>query len=391
MEGSHSGQLHEFRKLEEAIPSQVQILYPPHLIINMKIRPINQAEQKAFDAVVGHPLQSFEWGEFREKTGIKVIRRGFFDKEKLISGFQLTIHQIPHTPFTIGYLPKGELPTKEILEELKKIGREEMCIFIQLEPNVIRNQESGIRNQGEENSKLDLPAGKAGIGNWKLRPAAHPLFTKYNFVLDLTQSEEELLKNMHQKARYNIKVATKNGVEVVEDNSDKAFEEYLKLTKETTERQKFFAHTESYHKLMWTALKGEKNLDKNKLSAHLMTAKYKGKFLTTWILFVFKDTLYYPYGASSSENREVMSSNLVMWEAIRYGRKLGLKKFDMWGAMGKDPDKKDPWYGFHSFKEKYGPEHVEYIGSYDLVINPVLYNFYKVADKIRWLMLRLKK
>ena len=29
MEGSHSGQLHEFRKLEGVIPTQVQILYPP--------------------------------------------------------------------------------------------------------------------------------------------------------------------------------------------------------------------------------------------------------------------------------------------------------------------------------------------------------------------------
>jgi hypothetical protein len=28
-EGSHSGQLHEFRKLEGVIPTQVQILYPP--------------------------------------------------------------------------------------------------------------------------------------------------------------------------------------------------------------------------------------------------------------------------------------------------------------------------------------------------------------------------
>ncbi len=28
--GSHSGQLHEFRKLEGVIPSQVQILHPPH-------------------------------------------------------------------------------------------------------------------------------------------------------------------------------------------------------------------------------------------------------------------------------------------------------------------------------------------------------------------------
>lgn len=118
-------------------------------------------------------------------------------------------------------------------------------------------------------------------------------------------------------------------------------------------------------------------------------AKYRGKILTAWVLFVFKDTLYYPYGASSSENREVMASNLIMWEAILFGKKLGLKKFDMWGALGPGPDPKDPWFGFHNFKEKYGPGHVEFIGSYDLVINPLLYQGYKLADKLRWFYLKL--
>ncbi len=345
----------------------------------MTIRPIISSDKKQFDAGVSHPLQAYEWGEFRERTGVKVVRRGFYKDNKLASGFQLTIHKIPHTPFTIGYLPKGNLPTRELLVELKKIGKEEKCILIQLEPNVVRIKNLHSASSGQEEVRIK-----------GLVEAAHPLFTRFNFVLDITKSEEELLKNMHQKARYNIKVAQKNGVEVIEDNSEKAFEAYLELTKETTERQKFYAHTQGYHKKMWETLKSE-SLDKNKLSAHLLTAKYKNKVLTAWILFVFKDTLYYPYGASSSENREVMSSNLEMWEAIRYGKKLGLKKFDMWGAMGPDPDKKDPWYGFHSFKEKYGPDHVEYVGSYDLVINPALYQLYKVADKIRWIMLRLKK
>ena len=80
-----------------------------------------------------------------------------------------------------------------------------------------------------------------------------------------------------------------------------------------------------------------------------------------------------------------------MWEGIKFGKKLGLKKFDMWGAMGPSPDTKDPWYGFHSFKEKYGPEHVEFIGGYDLVINPILYQAYKIADKLRWLILKFSK
>jgi lipid II:glycine glycyltransferase (peptidoglycan interpeptide bridge formation enzyme) len=318
-----------------------------------------------------HPLQSIEWGEFRKKTGVKVIRS---------NGLQLTIHSIPYIPWTVGYFPKGPMPTKEMIDGLKEIGKKNKCIFIQLEPNIIANEDLKLK-----------------INNLKLFPAAHPLFTKYTFILDLTKSEEELLKAMHPKTRYNIRIAQKHNVQIIEDNSESAFEEYLKLTDETTKRQKFYAHTEKYHRLMWETLKCQNsNLktqisDTDKLSAHLFLAKYNHKTLAAWILFVYKDALYYPYGSSSNENREVMASNLMMWEAIKFGKKLGLKKFDMWGALGNNSDKNDPWYGFHRFKEGYGPEHIEFAGSFDLVIDPILYGFYIVLDKLRWAYLRIKK
>lgn len=322
-----------------------------------------------------HPLQTYQWADFREKTGIKVIR----------DSFVITIHKIPKTPFNIGYFPKGQKPTKEMIDKLKEIGRRERCIFIQLEPNVISSPQL--------TSKLTsrFPS---------LIPSFHPLFTKYTFILDLTKSEEELLKYMHPKTRYNIKVAQKHGVKVVEDNSDQAFEQYLKLTKETTNRQGFFAHTEKYHRLMWSTLKPKtKNHEPltNNFTAHLLTAKFRPPnsdvrplTLIAWIVFVFKDTLYYPYGASSSEHREVMASNLMMWEVVKFGKKLGLKKFDMWGALGPNPNPKDPWYGFHKFKQGYAGKLIEFVGSYDLVINPFLYKIYKIADKIRWLILRFR-
>ncbi|HZE87084.1 MAG TPA: peptidoglycan bridge formation glycyltransferase FemA/FemB family protein [Methylomirabilota bacterium] len=353
----------------------------------MTTQAITSEEKKDFDAVVQHPLQTYGWGEFREKTGVKVIRRGLFENNKLISGFQLTIHKIPKMPWTIGYLPKGEEPTKEVLEELKKIGEEEKSIFIQLEPNIPVISSDSKKSLGDLSAISRLR--ENSLKKVNLVPAAHPLFTKYTFVLDLTKSEEELLKNMHPKARYNNKVAQKHNVEIIEDNSDHAFEEYLRLTKETTTRQKFYAHTEKYHRLQWQTLPHK--LTKDQLSSHLLVAKYNGEILTAWILFVFKDQLYYPYGASASVHREVMASNLMMWEAIRFGKKLGLKRFDMWGALGPNADIKDPWYGFHSFKQRYGPAHVEFVGSYDLVINPILYEGYKFADKLRWFMLKLKK
>lgn len=308
-----------------------------------------------------HPLQSNQWGEFRKKTKIKVIN---------VKGIILTIHPIPHTNFNIGYAPKGPEINQKMLDELFEIGKKENCIFIQLEPNIKKTNK---------------------IYNFKnLVYSARPLFTKYTFILDLTKPDEEILKNMHPKTRYNIRLAEKKGVRIIEDNSDKSFEEYLRLTKETTKRQKFYAHNENYHKLMWQTLKQVGSIDKNKLSAHLLRAVYENETLAAWILFVYKDKLYYPYGASSNKYREVMASNLIMWEAIRFGKKLGLKEFDMWGALGPNPDKNDSWYGFHKFKEGYGAKHVEFIGSYDLIINRKIYLAYKLLNQVRWFILKFK-
>lgn len=330
---------------------------------------IDSLKRKEYNLKVLHPLQSFEWGEFRRETGLKVIRRAIVIENKLKDPFTLTLHKIPHTKFTIGYLPKGPLPNSNLLAELKEIGKENNCVFIQIEPNIkAGNLESRVKSS--------------------LINSFHPLFTKYTFVLDLTKPEDNLLKGMHHKTRYNIKLSEKKGVVVENNNSEKAFQDYLDLTEETTKRQRFFAHTNAYHRKMWEVL-SKKNRDE--LSAHLLTAKYNGETLVAWVVFIFKDTLYYPYGASSSKYRNFMASNLMMWEAIKFGKKMGLKRFDMWGALSKNPNTKDSWYGFHKFKEGYGPEHVEFVGSFDLVINKNLYNLYKVVDKTRWAILKTKQ
>lgn len=312
------------------------------------------AVKSSQDKLAAHPLQSWAWGEFRRKTGVEVCR--------LSPGWQLTFHKLPFLPWTIGYFPKGPLPSKSMIDKLIKLGKEKRAIFIQLEPNVLRNTKYKIQNTG-------------------LVPSHHPLFTKYTFILDLTKSEDELLKSFHPKTRYNIHLAEKYAVIVKEDNSPKAFQQYLKLTLETTGRQKFYAHSPKYHQLMWQEMSASG-------IAHLFTATYKEATLAAWIVFGWKDTVYYPYGASSREHREVMAPNLMLWEIARWAKRQGYKYFDLWGALGPNPDPKDPWYGFHRFKEGYRPKLVEFVGSWDLVINPILYKIYTYFDTIRWKILK---
>lgn len=328
----------------------------------MIYREVYADEKEAFNTIIHHPLQSWQWGEFREKTKVKVLRLGLYDKTSLKKGFQITFHPLPKSNYVIGYLPKCDLPAQEDIEALKKIAFDKNCLFIKLEPQATTGKEILLN--------LGLVYGK-------------PLFTKYTFELDLNQNEETLMANLKPKTRYNIKVAQKNNVQVSEDNSLAAFQEYLKLTFTTTKRQKFYAHDENYHQLMWQTLFPAG-------IAHLLKATYQGKTLVSWILFAFHKILYYPYGASSRENKEVMASNLMMWEAIRFGKRLGCQKFDMWGSLGPNPDPKDSWYGFHRFKEGYNPKLKEFIGTFDLVINQPLYKFYTMLDNLRWQWLKLK-
>src|SRR4030042_5834803 len=197
------------------------------------------------------------------------------------------------------------------------------------------------------------------------------VFTPHTFQIDLAKSEDELLAAMKPKTRYNVNLAMRKGVVVQEDNSTKAFETYLHLTHETSHRQHFYAHDEEYHRLMWEVLQPAG-------IAHLLTASHENDILVTWILFVFKGRLFYPYGASSSKFRNLMASSLTMWEAMRFGKRLNCLLFDLWGSLGQYPDPKDPWFGFHNFKEGFGSKLIEFVGTYDLVIRPEYYSMVRL-------------
>lgn len=338
-------------------------------MVEMIIRKVTE-RPKVWNRRASHPLQTWEWGEFRKQTGVQVVRYGIFDPSavsgqcKLVEPVTVTIHQVPHTPWTVGYYPKGGEIGKEVREILERVVKEYNCLMIKCEPKIER---------GEKKNKK---RGKKFV-------KGKPLFTKYNFELDVTKSEEELLKQMKQKTRYNVRLAKRKGVKVEIDNSEEAFERYLELTKETTKRQGFFAHSEEYHRKMWKVLREAK-------MAELVVARYKEKIITTWIVFCHNETMYYPYGASTREHSKLMANNLVMWEVIKLAKRRGMKTLDMWGALGPEPDKDDPWYGFHKFKEGYGARQVTYVGTWDYVARPLLYYLYRLVEWGRWIYLKKK-
>lgn len=330
----------------------------------MDLRVLDESFETQYNELVTHVIQSWQWGEFRKSLGIPVIRYGLFEGNNLKQAFQISFHKIPLLQKTVGYLPKGPFPDSEIAQALNKISKEQNCVFIKTEP--------------------DVEIGAEGKIDSRFKKSLKPLFAKYNFVLDLSASEEELLKNMHQKTRYNIRVAQKKGVKIRIGEDAEYLKTYLGLYFDTTKRQGYYGHNEIYHTKVWETFSKSNQVK-------FVIAEYQKTPAVAWMLLIFNDTLYYPYGGSSHLYREVMASNLVAWEAIKLGKKLGLKYFDMWGALGPDANPKDPWFGFHRFKQGYGGRLVEYLGSFDLVSDRILYYAFNSIDKFTKLKVLLLK
>ncbi|MDO8497877.1 MAG: peptidoglycan bridge formation glycyltransferase FemA/FemB family protein [bacterium] len=314
-------------------------------------------DRNTFNDLAHHPLQSWEWGEARKKMGIDVVRIG-----ESSNVFQMTLHPIPHTPYKVGYLPRSVLPSKEVLEFLRDYGKKHNIIFIKLEPYVKKNVEISSINY---------------LSSMVL--SSHSLFPEWTQILDLTPSEDDLLAKMKSKTRYNIRLAQKKGVTVREESNEKGFEIFSKLYFETCKRQKYYGHSHEYHKTVWETLSPS--------ISHILIAYFENESLAAYHLFKFKDTFYYTYGGSSDQHRNLMATNLLMWEAIRLGKTLGATTFDMWGSLPPGYDEKNPWAGFTRFKEGYGTEFVQFIGSYDLIIHPFLYKLYSAVYSVRekWL------
>jgi len=341
----------------------------------MITRILTDQDKAKYDSLINHPVQTWDWGDFQITQGHTLYRLGVFDdQDKMISAYSISFHKIPKTKFSIGTILRGPEINDQTIEEVTKIAKKENALFIKFEPNVIQKT---FDNFGNDTVLLHPPH----FHNLKKSPKV--AFYPFTYLVDLTKTEEQILESMHSKTRYNIRVANRYGVEVKEQTDDKGFEIYLKLLFDTTKRQGFYLHSEKYHRDLWKKLKDTGLI-------HIMLASYQNQVLSAFMIFNIKDQLFYPYGASLDINRQVMAPTLLMWEVIKLGQKLKCTTFDMWGCLGPHAKESENGYGFHRFKQGFGGQLVEYVGTYDLVINPTFYKIYNSVDKVRWRLLRLK-
>jgi len=314
----------------------------------------NQVRENPFSGF----MQSCFWTKFANLLNWPTFKIGLFDKNKLIGGAVVT-------KFTSGknnylYIPEGPvLPFEEkkaeemfhsLIREADKIADlkgENLTSHLRIEPKLTNLPSFFNRFQ------------KAPINE-------QPLST---LIVDLTLNEEELLRQMKPKGRYNIKVAKRHGIEVVSKDLAGGMSDFLEFYQQTVERKRFEGKDESYFYRLIDACEDPS-------LAKFFFAKRQNEILAAALIIFYGNLATFLFGASSDKYPETMAPYLLHWEIMRHAKDAGFKKYDFLGVAPDEDDESHPWHGFTVFKKKFGGKQINYIGAYDFVYNKKLYEDY---------------
>lgn len=310
----------------------------------------------------GHLLQSWQWGEFKSHFGWQPERLSV----SVAGGFgQAQILFRQKGPISIGYIPRGPLITGDasavwpaLRQEIDRAARRHRAIAVYIEPD----------------RTLDLGATyrEAGVvpGPGHLQPSR-----TVRIPLD---DDDAILKQMHQKTRYNVRLAIRRGVDVeVKRNDDvDAIRQFYGLMEDTSGRNEFNIHSYDYYERFLTTFDDD---------AYFVFASWDGKLSAVVVAAAFGNEAIYMYGASSTEHRAHGAAFLLQFEAMKWARDRGCASYDLWGIPKVDPEsvrsedntsiagsRGDDWRGIYRFKKGFGGEIITYPDMLERRYVPVL-------------------
>ncbi|MBC7074594.1 MAG: peptidoglycan bridge formation glycyltransferase FemA/FemB family protein [Syntrophomonadaceae bacterium] len=311
----------------------------------------------------GHFLQLWEWGQVKKSTGWDPLPLILEENGEIRGALLILKRRIPVPVINkcIFYSPRGpvvdiedEKLSRLLFEGAQRVAKDYGAIFLKIDPDVANSN----RFFQDTLKKVGFRKNETGLNFEGVQP-------KFVFRLDIIPSEEELLKNMQAKTRYNIRLAERKGVKIRQAEDREDLKIFYAILKETAERDRFLIRDYEYFEQIW-------NLMVKNGYARFFLAEYEEQVIAAALALILGDKAWYLYGASSNKYRSVMPNHLLQWEMIRWARDNGCSIYDFRGVSG-DLDEKNPLYGLYRFKKGFRGELVEFVGEWDQVYSPFFY------------------
>lgn len=298
-------------------------------------------------------FQTPEWAKFKTETG--------YEKFYEIDGVFVLQKKLPlgrtmlYSPMmSKAQVESGELKVESLIGKVKQIAKENKSIFYRTEFDIA--------------SSYNLSP-----TSYNLIRAFEEMQPEHTLILNITKNDEDILVQMKQKGRYNIKVAEKHGVTV---KKSRKVEDFYKLYEQTAKRQRITYRNQQYFQKLLD------NLEPKGYAELFVACAENGQVLAAAIISFYNHRATYLFGASSDEMRNVMAPYLLHWKIIAEAKRRGCNEYDFFG-IAPDDNEKHPWAGVTRFKKQFGGRQVDLLGSWDLVMRPVEYKVFKLAEKIR--------
>ena len=337
-------------------------------------------------------LQTGAWGTYQKSLGRKVFFIGGENWKSL-----LVRHDLPLGKNYL-YCPRGPVfeekrntqtaqntndirnSIKEFLEKAVGIAKQERSIFLRWDPPLKSNYQPSTTDYRLVKTRSVQP--------------------QHTFVVDLAQSEEELLSGMHEKTRYNIRLARRHGVAVRAGNG-RDMDAFIALLAQTAKRDKISLHPRDHYMKLAEVLSPADPSAPSAQSptynrqpdcpqmpvAELYVAEYQNKMLAAAIVIRYGGIATYLHGASANTNRNVMAPYLLHWHIMQEAKRATCNAYDFWGI---DPstklragDHNSRWAGISRFKRGFGGKEVHFPPSFDATLSLPWYGLYRLLTYFR--------
>lgn len=184
--------------------------------------------------------------------------------------------------------------------------------------------------------------------------------------IDLEQDSESLFAKMKPKGRYNIKLAERHGVRVVQENSAEAIGKFYSVMQQVSARDGFAVEPYSFFEKLAGVL-----CDRGCL--RLSFAEHEGDLLGASMLTVYGRRATYLYGGVTNTKRNLMGGYALQWAAMTSAKSEGCSTYDFYG-FDAFRSAEHPYARFSQFKSQFGGTPMRFIGAHELFFTD------KVAD-----------
>lgn len=304
-------------------------------------------------------FQSWNWGEVQIQLGFDVVRVGIVDqiKNELLGVCQIIdikakrghyLH-VRHGP-VLSKFSEGNFDV--VLAYLKKMAEEKKASFIRVSP-FIRKEYIG-----------DTFFKKRGFINAPI----YNMDAEICWVLDVTKSEDLLLKEMRKTHRYLIRKSQSMSIKIIRSKNVNDIEKFYPLYTKLSQRKHFVPHK---------GVREEFAVFAKENNAVLLLAEYDKNIIAGAMVVFTPEMAIYRHGASLEGYRDVPASYYLQWGAIKEAKKRSIKLYNFWGIAPFE-NKNHPWQGLTLFKTGFGGERREFMHAQDLPLSPLYWKTYGI-------------